>query len=217
MFNLIRKNKYFLCPYFGIILIISIILLSYSKSEIHLFINKFHNSFFDLFFKYYTHLGDGIVVAVFIFILLFIKYRYAIITAISGILAIIVVQSLKRYIIPDVNRPELFFKGIHELYFVPDVITHTSHSFPSGHTTTGFLIFFISALITNNKFLKFLFLIFAILIGYSRVYLSQHFLNDVYFASIFSIIIGFFTFFWVSNWKNNKLDNSILNLFNSKI
>ena len=213
MLDLIRKNKYFLYPYSFILVIISIILLVFSKTEIHIFINKFHTSFFDVFFKYYTHLGDGIVVGLLIFILLFIKFRYAIITSISGIFAIMVVQSFKRFFTPEIYRPLVFFRDVHELYFVPDVIVHTSRSFPSGHTTTGFLIFFISALIANNKNLKFLFLIFAFLVGYSRIYLSQHFLNDAYFASIFSVTISLLTYYWVSNWKSNILDNSIISLF----
>ena len=213
MLSLFIKNKCFFYPYIILMLFLSVILLIYSKTDIHLFINQFHSPFFDVFFKHYTKLGDGIVVGVFIFILLFIKYRYAIIVSISGIFAIILVQSFKRFLIPDVNRPWLYFKGVHELYFVPDVVSHTSHSFPSGHTTTGFLIFFIFALIINNKMFKFLFLIFAVLIGYSRIYLSQHFLNDVYFASIFSILISFFTYLWVSNWNNPKLDNSIISKF----
>ena len=217
MLNLIKSNKYFLYPYLVLMLFLSVILLVYTKTDIHLYINQFHTPFFDVFFKHYTKLGDGIVVGIFIFILLFIKYRYAIIASISGVFAIIVVQSFKKYLIPDVDRPWRFFKGVHELYFVPDVVSHTSHSFPSGHTTTGFLIFFIFALIVKNKMLKFLFLIFAVLIGYSRIYLSQHFLNDVYFASIFSILISFFTYLWVSKWKNPKLDNSITSNLRNKI
>jgi len=215
MHNLLKKNKYFFYPYIVLMLFLSIILLIYNKAEIHLFVNQFHSPFFDVFFKHYTKLGDGIVVGIFIFILLFIKYRYAIITSISGVFAIIVVQSFKRYLMPDVSRPSLFFDGVNELYLVPDVVAHTSHSFPSGHTTTGFLIFFLLTLFVNNKMLKFLFLIFAILIGYSRIYLSQHFLIDVYFASIFSILISIFIYLWISKLENPKLDNSIISKFNN--
>jgi len=214
MLNLFNKNKYFFLPYIILMLFLSYFLIIYSKTDIHLFTNQFYNPFFDAFFKYYTHLGDGIVVAVFIFILLFIKYRYAITLAISGAFIIIIIQFFKRVLFADVVRPYLFFKNIHELHYIQDVDNHSFNSFPSGHTATGFLVFLIFALIVNNKYLKFLFLIFAILTGYSRIYLSQHFLVDVYFASIFSILISFFTFYWVSNWKNTKLDNSIISIFN---
>ena len=68
MLNLFNKNKYFFLPYIILMLFLSYFLIIYSKTDIHLFTNQFYNPFFDAFFKYYTHLGDGIVVAVFIFI-----------------------------------------------------------------------------------------------------------------------------------------------------
>ncbi len=216
MLNLFNKNRYFFLPYIILMLILGYFLIFYTKKDIHLFTNQFHSPFFDVFFKYFTEVGDGIVVGIFIFILLFVKYRYAIIVSISGIFTIILVHFLKQYMFPDVDRPYLFFKNIHELYYINGVDNHILNSFPSGHTATGFLNFFLFSLIVNNNYLKLLFLIFAVLIGYSRVYLSQHFLIDVYFASIFSILISFFTFYWVSKWKNPKFNNSIIKSSNKR-
>jgi membrane-associated phospholipid phosphatase len=53
----------------------------------------------------------------------------------------------------------------------------------------------------KNNFLKTGFLLLALLIGYSRIYLSQHFLEDVYGGSIVGTVTTFFIF-WLAMKKN---------------
>jgi membrane-associated phospholipid phosphatase len=55
----------------------------------------------------------------------------------------------------------------------------TSHSFPSGHTTTAFTMALIMAHMINKKFWSLILPALALLAGYSRVYLAQHFPTDV--------------------------------------
>ena len=216
MIELIRKNRYFIVPYFVFLIITAFFLILYSKSQIHIYLNQYHHPIPDFFFKYNTHIGDGIAVAIFMLLLLFVRYRYFVIMTGSVLFITIVVQSFKRFILPDIVRPSEFFSGVYELYFVPGVKILTSHSFPSGHSASAFGIFFMAALISKNNTLKFLFLLIALIVAYSRVYLSHHFIVDIYFGSLISIIISLFMFYWGMKWHNPKLDNSFINLIQNK-
>jgi membrane-associated phospholipid phosphatase len=64
----------------------------------------------------------------------------------------------------------------------------TSRSFPSGHATSAFAIFLAVALISGNRYVKVLCFIFACLVAFSRVYLSQHFLIDIIAGSMIGCI-----------------------------
>ena len=210
MLQILNKNKWFYIPYLLFIGFSSTILIAFSKKEIHLFINNHHCNIADFFFKNLTHLGDGITIGIFIFVMVFIKYRYAIILSFSTISVTIAIQAFKRYLLPDIKRPILFFYNLQELYLVPGVDVHTSHSFPSGHSASAFTLFLFLALIIRNKHLKLIAFIFALLIAYSRVYLSQHFLNDIYFGSLIAVFFTTLFYLWVSQWKNKSFDSSLL-------
>lgn len=163
---------------------LSVILLN-NKTELHISMNYGHNYYFDQFFKYFTHAGDGLF-AVGLIILLgviyFKKYRWKLI--ILGLTTIIlsgaITQSLKHLVFPDADRP-IRFIGKKFLSLVQGVEMNEFHSFPSGHTTTAFALFCILSYVfaAKNKSLQIAFLLAAILAGYSRIYLSQHFLEDV--------------------------------------
>ncbi len=211
MIKFIKNNSYFYIPYLLFFIVSTVLLSSYSKKDIHLFINNLNCQFGDYFFKYFTHLGDGIIIAVLILVLLFIKYRYSIILVFSILSSTIVVQAFKRYILPDIVRPIVYFHNESPLHIVEGVDVHTAHSFPSGHTATAFTIFLLLAIISNKNYLKLMFFATAFLVGYSRIYLSQHFLSDVYAGSIIAVVLTTIYGYWIGNWKNPNLDLSITN------
>lgn len=210
MVDIFRKNRFFIIPYLVFILFSTYFLVFFSKAEIHIFLNDFYHPVADVFFKYITYLGDGLAVALFIIILLFISYRYFLIELASVLFTTIVVQTLKRLIFSDSLRPEKYFSGIYELHLVAGVKMHHFNSFPSGHTASAFGLFFLAALICKNNMLKLLFFVISLLTACSRVYLSQHFLVDIYFGSIISMLIVFFMYNWGIKWENPKLDASVL-------
>jgi membrane-associated phospholipid phosphatase len=212
MKQLIKANSYFLIPYIFTFTVCVVLLLTFSKPELHIFSNQFNSPFFDVFFKYITYLGDGAMIAILTIVLLFVRYRYAIIFLSGSLLTAGIVNLLKRVVFNDVFRPSKYFELYenYQLHFVDGVNLHAVHSFPSGHTGTAFNVFFMLALITPNKLLK-LFLFFtAAIVAYSRVYLSQHFLIDITAGSFLGTSIILLLFWWLSKWEKSWPDKSLI-------
>lgn len=210
------KNRIFYIPYLVLSCICLIAILLYSKAEIHLYLNQFHSSFFDWFFSCITYLGDGIFLPLFLLIMVCIRYRYAILMILVFLISGMIVQLLKRGVFYDVVRPAEYFKGIAELHFVPGVKMYGLHSFPSGHSATAFGVMICFALVLQNKGLKFGLLIFAALIAYSRVYLSQHFLPDIMAGSLIGILTAVFLEVKLLKYKNGWLDSNLIVQFKNK-
>ena len=187
----IRQNLAFLVPYILFLMIALAFLSTRSKGEAHLAINQYRAEFFDHFFSFVTYLGDGYTVVLLTLLLCLYKYSCALLVGISNTLAALVTQALKHTIFADQLRPVKYFEGIAELKLIPWVENYSFNSFPSGHTTAAFATFFCLALIFENRMLKFLMFCIALLIGFSRVYLSQHFLNDVCAGSLIGMISTF--------------------------
>jgi len=194
----------------------AVIIFVNTKAETHLSINSFHNSFFDIINTYTTYLGDGFTAALLILMMLAIKYRYFVILAASNLIAALIAQALKHFVFNDVVRPKKFFEGIQDLYFVPGIENHMYNSFPSGHTTCAFALYMSFALLIQNKFYKFLFLMLGLLTGYSRIYLSQHFFEDVYAGSFIGVSTSIIVFYFVQKKNYAWMENSIVNFFRNE-
>ena len=196
----IQQNKQPIFIYLLFLLLGGIVLILFPKTEIHLFINQYHNPFFDLFFKYLTWLGSGWSVAL-LFLLLLIKHkREAVIYLAGNLLITLTIQSLKHFIFNDMLRPVAYFKDIHPLYLIPGETMHLYNSFPSGHSATAFGIFVILIYLTKNQWGKLAWLILAMLIAFSRVYLSQHFMMDILAGSVIGTIGMSFTIYFFNRY-----------------
>lgn len=213
MKQLLKENRFFFIPYFLFLLFCAILLFSFSKTELHILSNQANNNFFNYFFKYATLLGDGTVIAILFIALLFIKYRYAFAFLTGSLLSATVVNLFKKVLLDDMFRPSKYFElfETYQLHFVEGVKLHSYQSFPSGHTATAFNLFFMLALLVKNNTLKLLLFILAALVGYSRVYLSQHFLIDITVGSVVGVVFIFFAFLWFEKSDRNWLGMSLLN------
>lgn len=216
MKELILKNRWFFLPYSVFLLICAVLLFSFSKPELHILLNKVHSPFFDIFFKYVTHLGDGIVIAILAIIFLFIKFRYLFAFLLGSLSAALVVNLLKKVVFNEMYRPAKYFElfETYKLHLVEGVNQHSLQSFPSGHTAAAFSVFLMLALITKNNTAKLIFFFGAVIVAYSRVYISQHFIVDITVGSILSVLFMGFAFFWVEKWGKTWLDNSLLTKVN---
>lgn len=214
-FKQLLKEKSVLFLLIPFLLGMSFLLITYGKGPTHLLVNTWNSPMADVFFKYFTNLGDGVVFAIVIIILAFIRFRWALYELVAALLTLIFVYITKKHIFKGMPRPSKYFDGISDLHLVEGVKMHSSNSFPSGHTITAFAIFFILVLIAKNKSLKFIFVLTAILAGWSRVYLSQHFVGDVLTGAIIGIMLAIFSCWIVDNssiFKTSWIDKNVLQL-----
>lgn len=205
-----KTFKWFLIAYIIFLLIGSVILFIIEKGDWVIFLNQHMSPVLDTFFKYWTHLGDGIFVVVLIFVFLFVKYRYTIIFMMVGAIQGILSAVLKRLVFTGSMRPKKFLEGIYELQLVEGVAVHSYHSFPSGHTMTAFSIATFLSLIATKKHLGPILFLYALLVGFSRNYLSQHFFQDIFAGSILGVVTTYLVWKAFSmkerrDWLNGSL------------
>lgn len=158
-----------------------------------------HFGFGNFFFKYWTHLGDGIFILALAAILAIIKRYFLSIGIVGGYLLSGLFAQLGKRII-NAPRPKAFFESLGEtVYQVPGVEVHMAGSFPSGHTASAFALSVFLILALSNRFLGLFFLIAACLVGYSRIYLSQHFPVDVWAGAMIGTFSGIIVY-----WRMKK-------------
>ncbi len=221
MKNFLKHNGIYFLIYVGILCFLGYILLYNGKIQIHRAMNAYvGNEFLNEFFKYVTHLGDGIVAFFVAIALAFFSIRKSLYILLSYFGAAALSSFLKHMVYPDIYRPHFVFQ-----YFVREKLKEVDglelmgfNSFPSGHSLSAFALFFCLLLMTKNQFLKMLYFVLAILAAYSRVYLSEHWLIDIYVGSI--IGVSFSLFFYVVFYHTDKwtqLNTSLTELlFNKK-
>ena len=212
MRQIINDNRLFIIIYLVLWIAGVVVCMAYTKGEIHLFLNQFHSKFCDFTFKYLTFLGDGLFSTAVVVVLLFIRFRYSLMVLASYLSSGILVQVIKRFIFPDSPRPVLFFKDVAELYFVPGIHLHSNHSFPSGHSASAFALIITFALIIRNRWIKYLLLILACGVAYSRVYISQHFLIDILIGSLLGFLAALIFYWYFHGLKKKWPDQSIITL-----
>ncbi len=187
MLSIYQQNKSFFLGFFAIILSALFILLSYTKPEGFYLLNFYHTGFLTYFFIYVTYLGDGIFcIAIGLLLLLFRKRLLGLMVLASYVVSGIIAQVLKYYIVEP--RPAILLKDSAYPYFIDDVTLHNLHAFPSGHTASAFALAAALSFYADNKNYSLLFLCVAIIVGYSRIYLAQHFLGDVFAGAILGVI-----------------------------
>lgn len=215
MKQLITRNRYFIIPYIVFLIFSGLALILFSKTQIHIELNKLHSPFFDEFFKRITYLGDGLVYVLLLVILLFYSYRWTLVYVSAVVISNLMVIIGKQLIFQEAYRPSKYFEiyESYKLYLVDGVNLHSLHSFPSGHTTTAFTIFLMLAFLVRNKALKFGCFVVAILTGYSRIYLSQHFLVDVVVGSAIGAISIFMMWQLFEGFQQSWLDESLRSKF----
>jgi membrane-associated phospholipid phosphatase len=161
--------------FFGIGLIF---LLMEGKASTFIYLNPYHRNALDTFFIYLTFLGDGLfAVTIFVIFLLMRRWSQAAQIMTAFLLSALVAQVLKSFF--SMPRPKQFFTPGQYPFFITGV-THTGFaSFPSGHSASIFALATLLALLDKNKKGNITYLLVAVAVGYSRIYLGQHFLGDV--------------------------------------
>ena len=207
-------------PTLVLALILGVMLLVLPKAELHLTLCQPHTAFLDSLVPIITNLVDWLPYLV-VLLLLFYRAGWATYLASNLLLSTLIVQPIKHLVhaprpltwfaehMPDVSLP--LVEGVRMNYWL---------SFPSGHTTTFFALFFTLSIILcaenikGKTILSFIFFLCASFGAYTRIYLSQHFALDIFagiLIAIFSTMTLYFflvkktknTHFWV--WRVQKL------------
>lgn len=224
------RNIPFLSLCLVALLVIGAVLLQYPKADIHLWMNANHNTAWDFLFRYYTVVGEWVPYVI-VAALLFYKAGWAVFMLGDLLLSGLLAQRLK-YVF-DTDRPYLFFQNNYpdiQLPFVEGVRLSKFYSFPSGHTTTFFVFFFVLCLIATDRlasqrqqvstpsaksgyaWLMYVLVpsvcfIFALLGAYSRIYLSQHFLEDIFGGMILGVGTTLLLMWIIEKWGETRFWN----------
>ena len=165
-----------------------ILILVFGKNGTFLLINSNHNPIADQFFKYFTHYGDGLMWAPLGIYCFFYRRKYFIAVVAGVLISTIFAQFLKRVVYPDELRPIGYLSETFPIHRIAGVELKRIHSFPSGHTTAAFTMALLIAYIINRKTWSVILPLFALLAGYSRVYLGQHFPTDIFAGMCIGIV-----------------------------
>lgn len=181
-----KSQRFFFYPLLAYLILLGVVLLAYPKGTLELWVNK--NMHFDTFFFWITYLGDGLLYVFFSLALGVKNKRWAVFALICYAVTGLFTQFLKVMIFSDMPRPSAFFGENVPLRYVEGVEIHSSNSFPSGHATSAFSLAMLISLYSRQGWVGFLCICLAILAGFSRVYLMQHFFIDTYFGALIGVL-----------------------------
>ena len=210
----------FLVPTIVLALVLGIALLIIPKAELHLALCQPHTTGLDTIVPIITNLVDWLPYLC-VILLLFYRVGWATFLASNLLLSTVIVQPIKHIVcaprpltwfaenMPDVTLP--LVEGVRMNHWL---------SFPSGHTTTFFVLFYSLSIIlcaenvTGKMILSFLCFLCASFGAYTRIYLSQHFALDIFAGILIAVcstlVLYFFlvkrtqnTRFWA--WRVQKL------------
>lgn len=208
--RLYKENRLFFLGCIALIIVAAFILLFYSKADGFYLFNPYHSGFSDFIFIYLTYLGDGFfVVAIGLLLYLFKKKFLSLMVLSSYAISGIIAQVLKYFILEA--RPAVYLKNSSYKYFIDGVTLHNYHAFPSGHTTSAFAMAAVLSFSLKDKNYSMIFLAVATLVGYSRIYLAQHFMDDVLAGAIIGLLSAIICWIFLEKLFNRLLYKKTIN------
>ena len=211
---LVREHRVFLALHTLLLLLGGYPLLRFEKVSLFLQLNSFHHPFLDRGFYYITSLGSSAMYALFMVMLVVMRSNNR--TLLIGIGSFVsmscMVQGMKRIAFSDQLRPiALIPKEVH-LYLVEGIVPDTYLSFPSGHAATIFTAACLVHLLMRKKSAWYSVTLFlgAAVVAYSRVYVCQHFYQDVYVGAWVGTWTTILVYFLLTSWQGpDWLDQSL--------
>jgi membrane-associated phospholipid phosphatase len=185
----------------GIILFVASFWLG--KENAFLLFNTDLGSAADYFFKYWTHTADGAVWVLITLLTVFFKRKQLLLVFSAIVFSTLFAQVSKNIFFKGSPRPSLAISDHSLFHSVTGVELHSLNSFPSGHTTTAFTIFLLATILIPKKWILPVGLLYAILAGYSRIYLAQHFPIDIAGGIVAAILTIWISTSIQSKWAKN--------------
>lgn len=192
------KHLGFVMPHLVLGMVALVFVISIPKLDGQFWINQFHGPWGDYAFPKITKLGEWIPVIFVAIICAIISTRKALIFACGYLSAGVFTLLGKLVLFPGIMRPRNMMQVYENYHWVEGVVLRGHHSFPSGHTQSAFSVFFMLAMLVKPQWAKFLCFCAAALIGFSRVYISQHFVVDILVGSAIAVVcLWWFEKFWL--------------------
>jgi len=184
----------------------AVALLTMDRFELHRTMHPIHTHALDTFFRYATHLGDGLMPTVIaIYLLFFQRSRSFLMMALGCTLSAIVVQVLKQGPFSGMDRPSGFREQLGDLHWLEGLEVHRHFSFPSGHAAVAFSMCFALAVLTGRKGWGIGLALLAVLVAYSRVYLNQHFTLDLWAGMVIGAGASWSIYYYLYRSRYSKL------------
>ncbi len=198
MIDLVNKHRFYFTAYFVFFVALFIFILNTDELGATLFFSNHRTEAGDFFFKWITLLGEIYpFVGLTLYFLIIKKNKFtAQKMAFSGLFIMVPIFLFKTFF--SFDRPATIIENmgiLPDIHFVTGVeVLRGATSFPSGHTASAFVVWTLLAFEFGNRqlFLQLLCLTTAILVGVSRVYLIQHFPQDVLFGSSIGMASAWF-------------------------
>ena len=187
----------------------ALFILFQDKLDFQKKINLIGNPGLDVVMRNLTHAGDGLFAVLVFIALLFIRIKTALIALISFGLTAGIVQLLKHTVFDTMKRPYYFLQSDANFRTIEDFTYHTSNSFPSGHAASIFAICTVIAYRYKSKpSIQLILVTLAVLVALTRVYLCQHFLQDIIAGSLIGTLISYYTSVFLES-KLNRFDKPL--------
>jgi PAP2 superfamily. len=218
-----KLNKIFYSGAIFFILITLICCASMNHGDGIIWFSERRTNFFNSFFIYITRVGEEWSYFLLLFVLLFYKFRKAIMVFALAILVPGTSMLLKRLFAQP--RPKRYFTDLglfEDINLVEGIEIYTAHtSFPSGHTISAFAVLGFTAFVfRKSSILSSTMILLAILVALSRVYLVQHFLVDVaagaLIGSAIALVVSWLSI-RLSKSKKAWLDKNLMSIFNTNL
>ena len=189
----------------GIALLLAVFVAIYGKDRSFLMINGHYSTEADYFFNYVTYLGDGLIwIPLFVYVLAY-KRDFFIAVLAALLICTLLTHLGKRVIFADEPRPLRLLGNLARAVPLMAGRDNYVNSFPSGHTSTAFTFALLLAFIVRRRFAIFVFPLIAFLVGYSRVYLAQHFVTDVLAGTVIGIVSSYLSLVLYDAYRRKKM------------
>jgi len=166
--------------------------------ELFQLINSAHNDGLDALFGLVSGLGDGLVAALLVALLLLFNPRAALAASLALILSGAAAQLLKHLV--DAPRPAAVFDSVHLL---GDALH--AHSFPSGHSATDGSMLLLALLLFGWRSLPGLLGAALFLLAiYGRIYGGAHFPLDAVVGAALGVAAMWWSWIWVGNLSRQE-------------
>ncbi|HEV7333688.1 MAG TPA: phosphatase PAP2 family protein [Flavisolibacter sp.] len=185
-------------------LLLTVFVAIYGKNQSFLMINGHYSPRADYFFTYVTFLGDGLIwVPLFLYTLIYRRDFFIAVVA-ALIICTLITHFGKRVVFEGEPRPLRLLEDAARAVPLMKGRDSYSNSFPSGHTSTAFTFTLLLNFLVKRKFAVYVFPVIAFLVGYSRVYLAQHFVTDVLAGTVIGIISSYLALLIYDRYRRKK-------------